>query len=239
MTKACNVVGALALLSLSLAASSPVLAQAPKAQTPADAKSSNAPDDKPAAAPGAPAAATVHVTGFRSAQFGTGDAEVRAAIAKDFPGDAGTIKASSNLAERTQILTVKVADIIPDGGAADVSYVFGFKSKKLIQVNVLWSRATDPKITPERLLADGDTLRDYLLTAGYNPATITANTRVSSGVLLFRGSDADNHTTALILQGVVTAADKGGGNFVPAGLLLFYAADAANPDVFKIQPGKF
>ena len=239
MIKASTVAGALALLSLPFAAPTPSSAQASKVVTPPDAKGSNAVDDKPATPPGAPAPATVHVAGFRSAPFGAGEAEVRTAIAKDFPADAGSVKASSNLAERTQILTVRVADIIPDGGAADVSYVFGFKSRKLIQVNVLWSRVTDPKLTPERLLADGDTLRDYLLTAGYNPATITANTRVSSGVLLFRGSDADNHTTALVLQGVVTAADKGAGNFVPAGLLLFYAADAANPDVFKIPPGKF
>lgn len=219
-------------------AQAPVFAQSPKVQTPADTKSSVPTDDKPPAA-GTPSAATVHVGGFRSAQFGMAEADVRAAVTKDFPGDAAGLKSSTNLAERTQILAVHVNDIIPDGGGADVSYVFGFKSKKLIQINVLWSKATDPKVTPERLLADGDTLRDYLMSAGYNPATVTANTRVSSGVLLFRGSDADGHTTALILQGVVTGADKGAGNFVPAGLLLFYAADPANPDVFKLPPGKF
>ena len=202
-------------------------------QLPSEAKGSNGSENK--AAP----VTSAHVAGFRSAQFGMADAEVRSAIVKDFGVDPSAIKASTNLAERTGVLTVRIPDVLPDGGQSDVSYIFGYKSKKLIQVDVLWSKTTDPKMTPERLLANGDSLRDYLQTAGYNPASILTNTRVAAGILMFRGSDADSHTTALILQGVASNNDKQPNAFIPTGLLLFYLSDPSNPDVFKIAPGKF
>jgi len=183
---------------------------------------------------GAPA--PLDLTGFRSAQFGMTETEVRAAIAKDF-GAATAVKASQNGAEHTQVLTISAPDALPEGGTAEVSYVFGYKTKKLIQVGVLWSKATDEKMTPEKLVSDADTLRAYFMSAGYKPDTIAENAPIANGVLMFRGSDAAGHTTILLLHGV--AGEKPPRAFSPNAVSLFYLADVKNPDVYRVQPGKF
>jgi hypothetical protein len=217
------VIGVLALSGAASAATAPP----PPAQP--------ASESSPAASPSAPA---LDVTGFRSALFGMSEAEVRGAIAKDFGAAAASgIKTSQNGAERTQVLSIKAPDVLPEGGEAEVSYIFGYKTKKLIQVSVLWSKAIDEKMTPERLVSNADTLRAYFLTAGYKPASITENIAVPDGVLMFRGSDAAGHTTALLLQGRMT--EKPPRAFSPAAVSLFYLADAKNPDIYRIPPGKF
>jgi hypothetical protein len=176
--------------------------------------------------------------GFRSALFGMSELEVRAAIAKDFNVGPDAIRASQNGAEHTRILLVKAPDVLPDGGMAEVDYVLGYKTKKLIQIGVSWSNATDDKLTPERLLSNAETLHAYFLSAGYKPDTIVNNQPVSNGVLMFRGADAEGHTTVLLLRGTTTG-EKSPRTFSATGLALFYLADAKNPDVYRLEPGKF
>ncbi len=195
----------------------------------------------PAAGSSPPAASTssapaLELTGFRSALFGMSETEVRAAIAKDF-GATTQIKSSQNGAEHTAVLTISAPDVLPEGGAAEVAYVFGYKTKKLIQVGVLWSKATDDKMTPERLVSNADTLRAYFMSAGYKPDTIAENAAVANGVLMFRGSAAAGRTTILLLHGV--AGEKPPRAFSPTAVSLFYLADVKNPDVYRVQPGKF
>src|SRR5712671_2314720 len=79
-------------------------------------------------------APTVEVTGFRSAKFGMSEADVRAAIVKDFGVKPEAIRAETNASEQTLVLLIKAPDVLPGGGSAEVSYVLGFKSKTLIQV---------------------------------------------------------------------------------------------------------
>jgi hypothetical protein len=78
------------------------------------------------------------VTGFRDARFGMTEPEVRAAIKKSFAVKDADIKAGSNPTEGTTLLTVRVNSLDPGPGTATVTYIFGNKSKKLIQVNVAW-----------------------------------------------------------------------------------------------------
>ena len=202
---------------------------------PASAQTPSAPSS-PAAAAQPASAPALDLTGFRAALFGMSETEVRGAIAKDF-GATTSIVTSQNGGEHTQVLTISAPDVLPEGGTAKVSYIFGYKTKKLIEVGVLWSKATDEKMTPERLVSNADTLRAYFQTAGYKSDTIAENTAVANGVLMFRGADAAGHTTILLLQGV--ADNKSPRTFSPAAVSLFYLADAKNPDVYRVQPGKF
>lgn len=184
----------------------------------------------------------VSVKGFRSAVFNTDETAVRAAITKDFGIAGKDIAKSRNLTDRTDVLTIKVPDIIEGGGLAEIAYVFGYKSHKLIQVTVVWSKATDKDMTAERLLSNGEALRNYFSTTGYVPSSIVTNAEVKDGILLFRGSDSEGRTTALMLHGVKSpAADpkQPSQPFAPDGLLLFYLADAKSPDVFKLPAGQF
>lgn len=221
-----------------LIGASVICTAASAAETPAATSGASAPQPATGSSPAVStgSAPALELTGFRSALFGMSEADVRAAIAKDF-GATTAIKPSQNGAEHTQVLTILAPEILPEGGTAEVSYVFGYKTKKLIQVGVLWSKATDDKITPEKLVSNADTLRAYFMTAGYKPDTIAENAPVANGVLMFRGSDAAGHTTILLLHGV--AGEKPPRAFSPTAVSLFYLADVKNPDVYRVQPGKF
>ena len=219
--------------------------QRTKYQLPSDsAKPASSEAVKPTAddagKPAAPSAAAAKVVGFRSALFGMDEAQVRAAVTKDFGVPGSAIRKSQNLGDRTDVLTVRVPDVLQGGGTSDVAYAFGYKSKKLTQVSVIWSKGTDKAMTPERMLANGEALREYFQGEGYEPKTIVVNSALKDGILLFRGADGDGRTTALMLHGTTVATqDKATQTFVPNALLLFYLADPKAPDVFKIQAGRF
>jgi hypothetical protein len=217
------------------------------AATPAAAQAKK--DAAPAAAPAAPAAtsprpavapaSTLDVTGFRSAKFGMNENDVRAAIMKDLGVKADAIRAETNASEQTRVLLVKAPDVLPGGGIAEVSYVFGYKSKTLIQVGATWSKATDEKMTPDQLFSNSTVLRAHFVAAGYKPDTVATNMPIAGGILMFRGSDAKDRTTMLILQGTLAKDDKEQNVLTPTGLVLFYVADAKTPDVYRLAPGSF
>ena len=118
------------------------------------------------------------------------EADVRAAMAKDFSVKPDAIKSQDNPAELTNSLLLTVPDLLPNGGTAEVSYVLGFKSKTLIQVGSVWSKWTDPAMTPEKLFSNANILRAHFLGEGFKPESIAVNTPVAGGILMFRGSDA-------------------------------------------------
>ena len=135
---------------LTFVATGPVAAQGavPK-QKAAQAPKAAAAGAAPAA--GAPAAATTEapsagaddkaksIDGFRSAKFGMGEADVRAAMIKDFNAKPDAIKAQDNASELTHSILMSVPELLPNGGTAELSFVFGYKSKSLIQVGAVWS----------------------------------------------------------------------------------------------------
>lgn len=191
-------------------------------------------------------ASPVELNGFRTARFGMDEAAIRKAILTDFALDKSKIGSVENPAERTRILSVKVPDVLDGGGIADVSYVFGHTSKKLTQVSVLWSGQSDPSLDGEKLLANGNVLRSYFLSAGYVPASVVTDVPVPEGLLLFRGSDAKGRMAVLLLRGTYAAAApvEGAANpappvLTPAGLLLAYIENPQKPDVFTVKPGQF
>jgi hypothetical protein len=167
------------------------------------------------------------------------ETDAKAAIVKDFGVKAEDIRGQPNPGERTKALLVKVPDVLPGGGTAEVSYVFGYQTKKLIQVSVTWSKAVDDKMTPEQLFSNSSVLRAHFLSEGFKPESIATNMPINGGVLMFRGSDADDRTTMMILQGTFTQGDNNQRVLTPTGLLLFYIADAKSPDIYKLPAGSF
>jgi hypothetical protein len=228
-----------------LVAASPLFAQGPtKQKAPVAPKpAANVVAPEVAAAPAEAATSDdktkAVVEGFRSAKFGMSEADIRAAITKDFAAKADAIKTQDNPAELTHSLLVTVPDLLPNGGAAEVSYVLGYKSKTLIQVGALWSKTSDAALTPERLFSNANILRAHFMTEGFKPDTVAVNTPVNGGLLMFRGSDAKDHTVMLLLQGTFETKENNQRILTPTGLLLFYVADAKSPDVFKLPPGQF
>src|SRR5262245_6157832 len=115
-----------------LAAATPPSAQAQTAGGP--------PTPAPAVAAEAPSKPTYDLKGFRTARFGMTEAEVRSAIQKDFAVKPDQIRTAPNALERTTALVVPLQALDPGPGPATAAYILGYKSKRLIQVNVVWAR---------------------------------------------------------------------------------------------------
>ncbi|AWM00457.1 hypothetical protein [Bradyrhizobium amphicarpaeae] len=203
------------------AAGTPVAAGANSAETPAA-------DDK-----------TKAIDGFRSAKFGMNEADVRAAMTKDFNARPDAIKSQDNASELTHSLLYSAPDLLPNGGTAELSYVFGYKSKSLIQVGAVWSKGTDAAMTAEKLFSNANILRAHFMGEGFKPDSIAVNMPVAGGIVMFRGSDAKDRSVILLLQGTFENKENNQRVLTPTSLLLFYVADAKSPDIFKLPPGQF
>lgn len=231
-------VGAGAITAMLLMLPVGVLAQSNPPAKPADTPPSGA-----AQQPAAPAE-TAHVDGFRSAKWGMTEAQVKAAIHAEFNIAEDKLKSTENLSEKTQVMTITVPNLLEGAGTAQVSYIFGFSTKKLIQVNVLWSTLVDPQATAQQVLAAADQLRLLFLRSGYDPKTVASNVRSPDGaILVFEGQDADKHTTILRLAtGTATPTERDGkpGKAVEvAALSLSYILDAQDPDIYHLKKGQF
>lgn len=181
------------------------------------------------------------INGFRNANFGMSLPQVRNAIESEFKLPASAITQSQNQLQHTTVLSAEVPDLVPGGGTASVSYVFGYQSHKLIEVNILWSKEIDPKITPTTLYQNGTSLQQYFATEGFPPERSTGNIATPNGILLFRATDTTGNAILLIISGTITkdlkSPDKSALN--PTSLTLAYAADPLHPDVFQLAKGSF
>ncbi|MCH2676812.1 MAG: hypothetical protein MKZ73_00845, partial [Alphaproteobacteria bacterium] len=78
------------------------------------------------------------IDGFRSAKFGYKEGDVLRAIKKDFKINKNGVSRVINQQEKTVTLGIDVKDLLAESGPSKVFYILGYKSKKLIHVNVLW-----------------------------------------------------------------------------------------------------
>lgn len=146
----------------------------------------------------------VEVTGFRSAKFGDDEAAVRAAIAKDFGLEGDQIREATRAVEKTKLLAVRVKDVVVDGGIAEVVYIFGYVSKRLMQVNVLWNSQFTANMNPTQIGVTANILGNYFANQGFVPATVTLNQKLPNGaVRVFDGRDKDGHLVTLMFQEAV------------------------------------
>jgi hypothetical protein len=177
--------------------------------------------------------------GFRSAHWGMTAAQIRVAVGRDFNIPADKIRAEPDEAEHTTALTITVPELI-GAGPARVSYIVGYKSRTLIQVNILWGTQVDPRIAPDKIVAAANQLRQLFLGSGYEPASIVTNARMKDGsVVVFEGQDSKKHATVLRLASMSQPAKPGAKPTVGVALLLSYILDSSNPDIFRLKKGEF
>jgi hypothetical protein len=187
------------------------------------------------------------VTGFREARFGMTEAEVRAAVSKAFALKPADLATSTNPIEGTAVLSVRLASLDPAPGPAQVSYIFGYGSKKLIQVNVIWgSDSPNPSTDSNAMIAAGSRLERYF--AGFAWRKDAARSGIPVGdntVALFASEDEKKGAVRLIVDGVKYQMQREGKETAspdpkgPAKLIINYIADRDNPDVARIEKGKF
>lgn len=211
-----------------------------------------------APAPQAPASPTkppYEVKGFRSASFGMTEAEVRAAIQKDFGVKPDEIRQSSNAIERTAALMVSVAALDPGPGPATAIYILGYQSKKLIQVNVVWTRDANAKPDKNDKSDKADTgpyivagvqLVNYFNEFGWRDGRVNLGIPLGpSTLLLFAAEDEKTGAVQVVADGVaverkpegrIEAAPQPGGQ---ASLRVSYIANRTTPDIFRLERGRF
>jgi hypothetical protein len=212
----------------------------------ADAGAQSAP-----AAPSRPAEDSGAIGGFRSAQFGMNEADVRKAIAKDLGVKPQDIKADVHPTEKTKLLSVTAKDLLPETGTSLVTYHLGYKSKQLMQVTIVWGRPVQADPDPQRLVGTANLLRNYFAAQQFQPEGRVLNAPVEGGIVVFRGFDKAKRMVLLMLsaqpgeataQGLAKDPAKGeakDSQLKNLSLQLFYVLNPEKPDVFAIEKGQF
>jgi hypothetical protein len=187
------------------------------------------------------------VTGFRDARFGMTEAEVRAAVKKSFAVKDADIKTTSNPTEGTTLLIARADSLDPGPGPAAITYIFGNKSKRLIQVNVAWGEdAPNNSSDANAIIGAGTRLERYFQGFSWRKDTTRVGIPVGENtVVLFAGEDEKKGAVRLVVDGIKYQMNREGDQTTspdpkgPPKLVINYIADRQNPDVAKIEPGKF
>jgi hypothetical protein len=168
--------------------------------------------------------------------------EVRQAVQSDFPAAANRISRATHPREKTTVLAVAVEDLLPDTGPVRISYILGHASKRLVQVNVVWTSDGRTAARDEAIVAAANALRDHFQAQHRAaPDGVVANRQMGENAfLVFRAAQADGRMVLLLLSGVAVAGRAGRTPPPPPlTLQLSYIRDHANPDVFRIERGRF
>ena len=179
------------------------------------------------------------IEGFRSAKFGMDEKAVKAAIKADFGLDGKAVRTEQNPLEKTTALLIEVPSLDP-GGKAQVAYILGYSSAKLIQVNVVWGAPVEPKATAEQLSGAATLLRNYFSQQAFPADRRVQDQRLADGSLLFfQGRDDKARQVSVALFGANVVAKEGEKPTQIYSLRLSYIAKPEAPDVFQLKQGSF
>lgn len=194
------------------------------------------------------------VKGHGRIQLGMTLAQVKAQLGKDHPQAISTWKQVLDPITRTTGGTITVPHMAPGPGPANLSYIFGATSQRLVAINVYW--AFPPTATQVQ--------RDALVTAaaeltggfmGWQWPVLSISRGLVSGpgtVVVFAARDDAGAGVEVRLDGVdfdVVLPNKQAGQPLqverrhappgPAQLRLAFVANVARPDVYRIPEGAF
>jgi hypothetical protein len=172
------------------------------------------------------------IDGFRSAKFGMSEKKVIRAIAKDFKISEEKVERQFPAKERTTVLTIHVPSLMKLGGPADIFYILGYKSKRLIQINIDWGKGVSDSFSSKDLVALANILRNHFTKKRYKPNGYVVNKKINdNSVIVFRGQNKKGRGIILHLESgkkeKKIEADKS------YSLFLSYISDIKNPDIFS------
>ena len=179
-----------------------------------------------------------NIDGFRSAKFGMKMLGVKLAISQDFKIPDKDITTINHPTERTESLAVTVEQLLPNAGKSRVVYVFGYKSKRLIQVNILTGHPVDTDTTPQQIINSGNLLGNHFFRKRYQKDGLVAHARLNDGsILIFRGKDQKGRMVLLRLSD----PQPNGKNSedLKIALNLSYIEKPGQPDTYELEDGDF
>lgn len=177
------------------------------------------------------------VEGFRSAQFGMAEKEVLRAIFRDFTIPKSQIERRIHPTEKTVSFNFQVNNLLPKSGPANLFYIFGYKSRRLMQVNVFWGRQATNQPDPKEVVDTANHLRDHFLNQGFLRKGMQVNAQLPDGsVLVFRGFDEEGRAVVLHLQNPEVKDQPSHRNI---SLRLSYIENPDSPDIFRIKNEDF
>jgi len=179
-----------------------------------------------------------NIDGFRSAKFGMKIKEVKKSIQQDFFIQDGKIDTVTHPTEQTQSLGITINKLLPISGKSRVVYVFGFQSKRLIQVNILVGHPADTDITPQQVVDSGNLLGNHFFKKRYQEDGLMAHARLNDGsVLIFRGKDQNGRMVLLRLSNPQSTKNKD--EKMKISLTLSYIEKPLQPDAFQLKENDF
>ncbi len=177
------------------------------------------------------------IDGFRSAKFGMGRAEVTKAIFNDFGIASAKIAIINHPTELTQSLGITVEQLIPRFGKSKVVYVFGYRSNKLMQVNVFFGHGIDKRVTSQQVVDLGNILGNHFFKKRFQKDGLVANANLNDGsILIFRGKDQKGRMALLRL---LNTQQNNKNNEVKISLNLSYIEKPGEVDTFQLNKGDF
>ena len=178
------------------------------------------------------------VKGLRSARFGMNEKSVFKTIAKDFKIARSKVKRNVHPEEKTVSLEVEVPEVLSEGGKAVVGYVFGYKSKKLIQVNVVWGKPVEPRPDARKVVDAANRLRSHFIKKRYQEDGLVTNLKMDDDrIIVFRGQDQKDRMILMILTDPKENDKKK--FFRDISLRLSYMLNPNSPDIRTIKEGDF
>ena len=178
------------------------------------------------------------VNGFRSANFGMKERDVLKAIKKDFGIGKNQVSRKTHPNEKTVTLGIQVDKLLPESGPAKVFYIMGYKSKRLIHINVIWGKPITKKPNAEAIVATANQLRNHFAQKKYQKEGFALNAPLGEGVILvFQGKDRKGRAAKILLVNPKVKGDTKVGENIA--LTLSYIEKPMDPDVFRIKEGDF
>ena len=178
------------------------------------------------------------VNGFRSAQFGMNERDLIKAIRGDFGIGKKQVSRQIHPNEKTITLGISVSKLLSESGDAKVFYILGYKSKRLIHINVIWGRPVMKNPNAEAVVATANQLRNHFMQKKYQKEGFALNAQLGEGVILvFQGKDRKGRAARLLLSNPKSEGDKKAGENIA--LTLSYIEKPEDPDVFRIKEGDF
>ena len=178
------------------------------------------------------------VNGFRSSQFGMNERDVIKAIKSDFGIAKKQISRKVHPNEKTISLEIKVSKLLPESDPAKIFYILGYKTRRLIHINVIWGRPVMKDPNAEAVVATANQLRNHFVQKKYRKEGFALNAKLGEGlILVFQGKDRKGRAARLLLSNPKSEGDKIAGENIA--LTLSYIERPEDPDVYRIKEGDF